>query len=924
MESADAEEIATLLRHVISPPKTICDVDEKRPNLAGGYPHHGSGSGMLLDFIEKNAKELFLSKEEEDVEVYECFVKPNLEPILTLGGRLSETTEEYLMSDYDFFTKITYKNQWTPPCGKRHGCETRSCRRMCVVFSILLYVAEKLCKHHKFVSYIYIHIDSFINTLLSIEQQHLDVNEAFATTCDETIYAKAFEKTAPDVTSAYTVNDVPNITAWIPLLMSFNHEPAHNKKTTKIAYPRASESTVNRIISILNIVNKALPHRYVKRKFYRLLRFECFGVNEGSTTTKRKSTAASNEEDNEEGGEDEDDEEEEEEEEEEEVYVENIKFNEATCKAHEKTLDFFVKILVASLLGLYEWSFPKMVIDVRMLLYRFFNGSVSRSEIYNMMNMSNTMFLFYVVKDYIVHICKDESLELEIALSRICKFDTFVVSTKAVMQIGRSHIISVMEGGEREVRCLRDMFGSVDSVISSEHVPEKTHIQDQSCLLMYNTEKILGILKAHNYMLYSNDDSLKQEWNFESSATTSAEAVHPTIAKGALEAMRALIKCYPVFSFVPIDILVFFGLDPSRVHLFKNIVFERKTVLDRFLETKTYSMFEYALFYNFINECNEANLVNVQDGDVVMFYNQYMAFSNHYRVRDGEDIPAVLGAMLVCKTCRDIKDCSFFKPNDSAIQSRGNGKIAITGDGIPMCAYKKKTAAAASANNNNDEEYWTDSSSSSEFDESSSSSSDEDTENSFGYNANKISVDYMIKTKKSIHTTPNILKRKKAKSVDVSANIRKCHDSRLTTIDVIGKYVMFDSVTYICCYVCLRIIPLIYAFHIGDLVVCKSCRCHVVMLQEDTSGSIETSNFCGYCNKYIPPPNSSSNEKFYILIDDTLPHKKIMNVPFCNKIHGHLKWIENHCIVYKSLVIKGISEKWDTFDSNGVYIQVSY
>ena len=90
------------------------------------------------------------------------------------------------------------------------------------------------------------------------------------------------------------------------------------------------------------------------------------------------------------------------------------------------------------------------------------------------------------------------------------------------------------------------------------------------------------------------------------------------------------------------------------------------------------------------------------------------------------------------------------------------------------------------------------------------------------------------------------------------------------------------------------------------------------------SGSpiIETLNFCGYCNKYIP--SQTSSEKFYLLIDDTQPIKQMMYIPFCNKIHGSLKWIESHCIAYKSLVIKGIAEKWDTVDSNGVYIEVSY
>jgi hypothetical protein len=656
------------------------------------------------------------------------------------------------------------------------------------------------------VNHIYVHIDSHMPLFVSLRGY---------TECSDALYRRLLAIDRPEIEKAFTAEHIPDISALLPMGVTYNHTQMSNKREAKRKFPTLNDDNLAIVIEIIHMINKLLGHRCHIRAMHTLW-------------------------DN-------------------------------SCETNRSMCEFVLKIIIASLLGVYSWS-KKLGVNQRARVYELFARPVPYESLKKMFNEGNTTTLLYIAKEHFFEMAS----RLPGFLAGLPAYNWDVYRQYVVMigNVIRENIENNMQAGLSD---LDSMLTGVEERISDMHVEYRPHQHSNS--LNYNMRALLNMFHDINFKNYPVDPDTVRP-GFEYLAPDPNQQMSDDETGYRKETMRLCIRSFLLpwnrKQHVPMDWLVCFGLSVSSIRKLQSAVFGGPPRLESaLLDLRRRDSEGYAIFYTFCLLVKSEMDYYECTGDFGMYTAHMKSLREFHGIQEGDIVPEVSGSVLVCNNCGDIKRPSFFQ-HKFKNKNNNNGKCMLLGDGTAVCARRPKIADWRIRYRE-------------EFDEAAPSKM----------------------TERITNPTAETVTRKFAKYVSRQIMLHRCNNQPLRLVNALGRVAVVDGIPHLACFSCLHVCPVEDLKYIGEHIICDSCNTSVAI------HTVNEDSRCLYCNN----KTISANRRSFLLYDDDAPIGqqtfKIMHI--CN-LHHPLQWIYTYNIYKKSVVWQGIDQKWDTKNANGVWI----
>lgn len=618
----------------------------------------------------------------------------------------------------------------------------------------------------------------------------------------------------PSIDSAFTLANMPDMKVLLPLAFKYNDKQTSNRRMIKQAFKYTSEYNISVFSNLIHVLYKSIPQRCFNRQQHALL----------------------------------------------------LK----ACKFSPNLIDFVGKLVIASLLGLYENSQERASIPVRIELYRYLLCGVSRESLLSQFNQDNTFVLMFIVREYFHYLVENTS-GLLILAKDLFEWDAFTdIKNKACDQFRKTVNSIGAPKGDRN-KWLFEIFNGISRMESDVMMPDFTKQFQQDGSLKNNIDTILKRCIDFNLTHYIDipEDQLDPGNECEFPDPT------PSIPEDQVELMRTVIDSFPMQEHVPPHWLVFMGISAEKVMKLRCAMFGKVPAFMRVLSLFTKE--EYAIVYTFFSLVKNRTIYTEYPGYVHSYQQKLETAIRIFDLKQGDTFPIVAAATLACDNCKDIKHQVFCKKAVRKQTGRGSGKVMIDDWGRILCAKRLMIPE------------W---------------------QVIIKKPVPKKSVPLY---KNTIHQTAAARMRKIAKVIAQQHELNRCKNTVVRQLRCFNGPISYDGVGYDCCHMCLQLMSYEDLFYIGSSLLCAAC------MKEDTTKTKNQTERCEYCTE---PTNPDRRMEFF-LFDDTVDLSKqdFRKMFFC-KQHYPLNWIKEVGIMKKSQVMTGIINGWGTKNDKGELIQV--
>jgi hypothetical protein len=420
---------------------------------------------------------------------------------------------------------------------------------------------------------------------------------------------------------------------------------------------------------------------------------------------------------------------------------------------------------------------------------------------------------------------------------------------------------------------------------------------------------------------------------------------NPLLGSDKLDIMR---KCLPPQASVLDEAfwLVCFGVPvPDIVCMHRMVRLSSSAVKTYLFDLYNHHREVYAALFTYFLLLDENALHYEVDGDLDMWVKHTQAAASHYHLRDGDEIPIVVGRVLACDNCRDVKHPSFYFRKVKA-QINGTGKILTTATGL-YCAKEPKAGTWQ-------DQYIID-----------------HKERAPGAMMTICGPSkFMIGAPRPAGFEPSLVHRRKfGKFISTQIKLHKCADTQLRILTILGRFTVYDGIVYTGCYGCLRFSPLEDLIYYGEDVLCEDCvqerLDELAKLSIHPTASHKTIKAkpaaegnelvpvaqappasemvltktkpktpritCAYCNKDITAMHKKMNEtsnntqaaavrSFFLFVDNVVKPEFRM-VHFCGS-HNNMRWVKQYNVPFLSVVLRGIKHKWGMRNPDGTMVAI--
>lgn len=700
-------------------------------------------------------------------------------------------------------------NTWVPPCGNMQGCNPL-CHALQARLGILE-VCVKIAKYNgqgRIVNHLYAHIDSHMPLLCSLSHDPTELAGIKELSyqkhaCGPGSFEYILDITEPDLVFAYTEDTIPDLSSLIPLAIAFNKTPTSNKRFAQVKIPNLTAYNVWIVLLLTNVMYKSLPHRCNNRDFYSLVS--------------------------------------------------------GACKKDSSFRELVLKIIIASLLGVYEKAKEKMPTHLRCILYRFFYTAVPAMELIGALNKDNNVTLLYMGKEFCREICERHPGILR-ALKNLYEWDIYNKYTTDINNLIRSRVWATFVKPVKSIETFSDVFQDIDPIIQRMHEEYRKSQKENN--VNYDIYEILKVCVDLNYRRYSAEGEI-----IMAGQEHLAPNPNPEIPQEHLDLMKEIIETFPPDTHVTMDWLHAFGVPFDCIRMMKIAVFSKTPDLHRTLVNLPRDI--YAIFYNFFVAYRECLDYREYPCDVHMYYSHMKALHDYHHIHEGMPIPKVAGTIQVCPNCGDLKCVSFSERPAKNKNSKGNGVIMLTGEGTTVCAKTRKAADWREVHRQTTQL--------------------EDPE-----------AELVVTEHRPIYQSEDTRKRKIAKLIATQHMLSKCRSTPTKTLRVLGQIVMFRRSTFIACFKCIGWLKLENAIYVGDTIICQSCYNKSTVPDEEQFRCEVLS-----CTKRI----NTKADGVQVFVYDDMPEKpsdrKFRMMQLCS-YHGNFQWIrtgDNNEYVHRTSAI---------------------
>lgn len=796
------------------------------------------------------------------------------------------------------------------PCDQRVG----SCGSLSISLRTRLSVLQvalevlKLNANPRILNWVYLHIDSHMPLMCAMRAYETKcrvqlrdeqlargcaVQRAVGTyVCTDAVMRKLLTSAPISIDFSFSEYSVPDTSLLVSLAITYGdkNKTTSNKKIVQNKFPHLNTANLQKIQCLLKLIYKGFPGRCFNRQLWKFIRHCC------------KISV--------------------------ETYKKRVHKRETGTDADSDMISFFMRMFVASLLGVYQTSKHKIEnILARMKIYRLLYEPVSVESFASVLVDGNKISIVYMVKEYVYNMisrCPGIKKVFEDVHDWALHFKFIDVITHSIranveLRLKSEDLRSSMSSSYN----LSTLLATCDTLIVALHEESRKHQQENN--VDYDVRVILRACSDMNLKMYNQDadmDFAGMEYMLKSP--------HPSIDPKLEQLMADVISTFHPRQWIPMDWLQCFGIARADVMYMQTAVFGKITNLMRHMkQLYTVKPLSYALFYAFFR-------LSQVHKDYVEYYSSARMYLAHchalnevHGVGKGGTIPAVLGRFHYCPVCGDKKRPSFFSTIKRNKNGRGAGIVRVCIDGTMVCGRKPKSANWLQLRNNqirkdrllrvntpDDED--------DEEDEQSDPDDDDDDEDEDGggpinyndegeHSCSDRRIDdnddmpscIIPEPKKNLPASTQTVctvNRKNAKYISLQHELNKCKDTVTRSIAVLGKIVEWKQQAWIGCMHCIRPILLILSYDVDGKKLCKDC------FSMQTLASHRPKCEATGCIK----KTRDDEFKKLLVYDDISTPASYRHMLLC-RTHASYMWIaESETILRTSVIFQGFREKWGT------------
>ena len=792
--------------------------------------------------------------------------------------------------------------EWQCPCGG-NACETL-CRSLKARLSVLQVTAQIAHMNNRgiILNHVYAHIDAHSRLLCAINARISEIRDPreIRMMCTDARLAPLLAANPISLEWAFTAESVPDTSLALPMAMVYNlpANGASNKKLFQCKFPTTPAENIERMEKLHKLIYKGLPTRCYNRQLWNAIRRCCVTQN-----TKLR-----------------------------------------TAKIDHEFIVFFFKIIVAAVLGVYTTAQKLDDINSRVLVYSAIHSNIPIASVLDVPTLFNKLALLYITREYLCEMISRAPGVIE-ALRQAYNWDINISFISQIMATVRMQVRANLAKVTRYApmgHWARVVFTGVDIRVQAPH--NRSRCTQREKTVGYDVYAIVKNmldmnLKKHVVAMESQGKYLGREFLME--------PPHPVLTKAREDAMRRVIQTFAKTAYVPLEWLVCFGAKWVDVCAVQSALFGKMAHLMKILRTmKETDPPSYALFFNFFVLCKEHRDYREYFCDAYMYMRHAAVLHQVHKVPVGGHIPQVLGKILVCPSCKDVKRMSFFAPIKR--NTDGTGIIRIDGEGEIVCGRKHKAAGwrelLKAASGGEKEKKDGDEEEEEGEDEDDEAIPDADGEDMgifaqyfsghLDYNFNplldiKMDVDaenaldddddFLPDTKTNIKVpSERVRRRKVARHIALQHTLRKCHSQKLHVIRAMGRIAVYQRTVYILCTRCLRPLPLLQALDAGLDKICIECH------QKEREVAISKIRCeAGACQNKVLAPADVCKITAY---DDSSANPDehcLRQVTLC-RAHASFQWVRTtDTVLCTSYLFPGLTAGWGTYKGpNNSYIPV--
>lgn len=756
---------------------------------------------------------------------------------------------------------------WMPPCGSPEGC-VRACRSVCTRVSLLsgaIEIATKAGAPPGIINKLYMHVDAMMPLLCRSRQYHAALTQKkrrrgrrrkSATgdggdggdggdddfdfddiECDGDWLKAQCKRTPADLEWAFTADALPDMSQFLLLATRYNHGKSDSNKTLmQMDFPHLDEANIDIMTDLTKIFYKLLPHRCNNRQIDGLLA--------------------------------------------------------GLCAKHPEFVGCLCKIIVASLLGIYEKSATKMPIEGRVTIYTVFHTTMTQREVEAVFVEHNRYTLLAIFKEFFRNTCED-SLDFMPTLHETYNWPVYDAYVTRACESVRERTIHHLMHAEMPPRSLSAMIRPIDKKLVDLH---NAYRKTQRCnLLDYNLWEIIRIFDHVNQQAYEavHADDIPDGREYELANP------NPELPPRQYATMKQAIAAWPWDAMIRMDWLVYFGVSAEDIAAMWGAVFSNEPALEALIGTL--SKEATAVFYNFFKLSKRHRDYHELPGDAYMYYRHACVVHDYYGVNYGEPIPRVIGTVPICMNCGDKKCQPLFRKRVNNKHTKGVYVVRYTEEAVAVCAKKPLRGDWRIIHHKNKKRL---------AEQEQAAMGAAESAAAHGPVVPVAGPSRATFTDKSIMImTPTTQQKKTAKHISRQHMLHNCAETVIDTMVILRRVATFMDGIYTGCFKCLHSVQLndVMCPYQGMDILCVE---HAVQAYE--AEKPEMSCDIPSCTRKIKTLAESRELTVYDDMDDDDPAAhRIRTIRMC-KVCSNVRWIRNtrHIPPLKT-INRGIHEKWN-------------
>jgi len=708
---------------------------------------------------------------------------------------------------------------WVPPCGIAGGCTSRSCRaltRRVYVFARAVRIAEgvpgaafhaaanapaaaemgldaRACERmetyltpavrEKFVQDMYIHMDAHIAAVVRItdeaeEEGHLPG------ACHEDLIAACLEDAPISIQGSYCEVDAPMMEVFIPMALVYGISPK-KRQIPQSHYPYVNTFNHTIIEIFIILARKPQPVRCISRELERVI------LN-----------------------------------------------NSAHCPP---VAVFFIKFVMATLLGVYRHCEIRPPFHQRIGLYRAFLCEIVITEVLDVLTESRKNTILYSLRE-LFGFALSKLPEVREAFYEVLNIEQYDRFNTIVTERIREGAVQAMDDG---VVDFGEILARAEKTIARPHSHAR-RFQAERTLSPNTPREILAVIDAFCWESYKPDDHPPPvqpdradcEWRLETRNVFPADSC-PSLPPEEEAVIRKIFSLYPEGEMATPAWLALFGMDAAVIESAARAMTGNRPALARAFGDM--SARDRALFYMYVRVGCEHMLCRTYRGDALMAYVHATAAQRIFKINPGAPIPVVAGSVFVCKNCHAVKQASVYPSEHRNKTTKGYSSCMLCFDGRVHCARLPATISRASQRSQVPED---------------------------------LRLPSTEEPKKAPALNQRSQNRNAGKKAHTAAVHMRCVDTELTRMDALGRFGRFDTRFLVSCFRCLCTTDKATTAFVGDEILCSVCASKVVKeLWEPRRCAIPQ------CRHMVQPLNATE----HTIIDDSAPGGAVLRkVYFCN------------------------------------------